>query len=90
MIMVSSRQIVVTGTWFGQKVDRVIIDGECDLGLAPALEAAFTSRGVHLVVVPVDYSENRRVRNDRLKQELGVVLRYPTYREGLRAIAAAA
>lgn len=35
------------------------------------------------------YSENRRVRNDRLKRELGVVLRYPTYREGLRAIAAA-
>jgi nucleoside-diphosphate-sugar epimerase len=33
------------------------------------------------------YSENRRVRNDRLKRELGVVLRYPTYREGLRAIA---
>ena len=36
------------------------------------------------------YSENRRVKNDRLKRELGVVLRHPTYREGLRAIAAAA
>ncbi|MDP2334046.1 MAG: SDR family oxidoreductase [Reyranella sp.] len=35
------------------------------------------------------YAENRRVRNDRLKRDLGVVLRYPTYREGLRAIAAA-
>ena len=35
------------------------------------------------------YAENRRVRNDRIKDELGVVLRYPTYREGLRAIAAA-
>jgi nucleoside-diphosphate-sugar epimerase len=34
------------------------------------------------------YLENRRVRNDRIKKELGVVLRYPTYREGLRAIAA--
>jgi nucleoside-diphosphate-sugar epimerase len=34
------------------------------------------------------YSENRRVRNDRLKRELGIALRYPTYREGLRAIAA--
>ena len=33
------------------------------------------------------YAENRRVRNDRLKRELGVTLRYPTYREGLRAIA---
>lgn len=33
------------------------------------------------------YSENRRVKNDRIKNELGVVLRYPTYKEGLRAIA---
>jgi nucleoside-diphosphate-sugar epimerase len=30
--------------------------------------------------------DNKRVRNDRIKQELGVVLRYPTYREGLRAL----
>jgi nucleoside-diphosphate-sugar epimerase len=35
------------------------------------------------------YAECKRVRNDRIKQELGVELRYPTYREGLRAIAAA-
>ena len=33
------------------------------------------------------YAENRRVRNDRIKRELRVTLRYPTYREGLRAIA---
>jgi nucleoside-diphosphate-sugar epimerase len=33
------------------------------------------------------YSESRRVRNDRLKRELGMSLRYPTYREGLKAIA---
>ncbi len=35
------------------------------------------------------YSESRRVHNERIKRDLGVVLRYPTYREGLRAIAAA-
>lgn len=35
------------------------------------------------------YSESRKVRNEKLKRELGVVLRYPTYREGLKAIAAA-
>ena len=29
------------------------------------------------------YGENKRVSNKRLKQELGVTLRYPTYREGL-------
>ncbi|MGE0736735.1 MAG: SDR family oxidoreductase [Alphaproteobacteria bacterium] len=34
------------------------------------------------------YQDNRRVRNARLKAELGYVLRYPTYREGLRAILA--
>jgi nucleoside-diphosphate-sugar epimerase len=33
------------------------------------------------------YAESRRVRNDRIKKELGVTLAYPTYREGLRAIA---
>ena len=32
------------------------------------------------------YAENRRVKNDRIKSELGVTLRYPTYKEGLRAI----
>jgi nucleoside-diphosphate-sugar epimerase len=30
------------------------------------------------------WQECRRVRNDKLKRELGVALRYPTYREGLR------
>lgn len=35
------------------------------------------------------YAESRRVKNEKLKRELGVVLRYPTYREGLRAIAVA-
>ncbi len=32
------------------------------------------------------YAENKRVRNDRIKQVLGVSLLYPTYREGLAAI----
>lgn len=32
------------------------------------------------------YSESKRVSNDRIKDELGVTLLYPTYREGLRAI----
>jgi hypothetical protein len=36
------------------------------------------------------YADNRRVRNARLRQELGVALQFPTYREGLRAILAAA
>lgn len=32
------------------------------------------------------YGENKRVSNARIKRELGVVLDYPTYREGLRAL----
>jgi acetolactate synthase-1/2/3 large subunit len=36
-------------------------------GLAPTLEAAFARGGVHLVVTPVDYSENRHVLVDELR-----------------------
>ena len=32
------------------------------------------------------YADNKRVRNDRIKRELGVALRYPDYETGLRAI----
>jgi acetolactate synthase-1/2/3 large subunit len=38
----------------------------------PTLERAFTEGGVHLVVVPIDYSENTRVLVDELKQRLPV------------------
>ncbi|MFE1600627.1 SDR family oxidoreductase [Methylobacterium sp. ID0610] len=34
------------------------------------------------------YGENKRVRNRLIKDELGVALRFPTYREGLRALVA--
>ena len=33
------------------------------------------------------YTGNKRMRNDKIKRELGVTLKYPTYREGLRALA---
>ena len=33
------------------------------------------------------YSESKKVRNARIKNELGVTLDYPTYREGLTALA---
>ncbi|MBK5910351.1 NAD(P)-dependent oxidoreductase [Rhodothalassium salexigens] len=35
------------------------------------------------------YADNKRVRNDRIKRDLGVRLAYPDYRSGLRALAAA-
>lgn len=38
MFLVSGRQIVVTGTWFGAQVRRVIIDGGCDLSLFETMD----------------------------------------------------
>ena len=35
------------------------------------------------------YADNKRVRNERIKRELGVMLRYPNYRAGLEALLAA-
>ncbi|RMF00599.1 MAG: SDR family oxidoreductase [Alphaproteobacteria bacterium] len=35
------------------------------------------------------YGENKRVANRRIREQLGVELAYPTYREGLKALAAA-
>lgn len=34
------------------------------------------------------YAENKKVRNDRIKDDLGVTLKYPSYREGLAALLA--
>ena len=41
-------------------------------GLAPTLEAAFRAGGVHLITVPIDYSENVRVLVDELKNRVPV------------------
>ncbi|TCV94670.1 acetolactate synthase-1/2/3 large subunit [Luteibacter rhizovicinus] len=56
---------------YGAKATRVGEVGE----LRPALENAFTGGGVHLVIVPVDYSENTRVLVDELQQRLPIVPR---------------
>ncbi len=34
------------------------------------------------------YDDNKRVRNERIKRELGVQLKYPSYRTGLQALSA--
>ncbi len=36
-------------------------------GLIPALQAAYREGGVHLIAVPIDYSENKRVLIDELR-----------------------
>lgn len=41
--------------------------------LVPTLEAAFTTGGVHLVDVPVDYSENKRVLIDELAEKVCLI-----------------
>jgi hypothetical protein len=41
MIMVSGKQIIVDGTWFGKKVHRVITDGGCDLMIFNNLSKTF-------------------------------------------------
>jgi acetolactate synthase-1/2/3 large subunit len=41
--------------------------------LKPVLERAFTDGGVHLVTVPIDYSENERVLVEELRQRLPVI-----------------
>ena len=35
------------------------------------------------------YAESKKVKNDRIKDELGVILKYPDYRSGLNALLAA-
>jgi len=43
----------------------------------PTLEKAFTDGGVHLIAVPIDYSENTRVLVDELRERLPVADRGP-------------
>jgi acetolactate synthase-1/2/3 large subunit len=38
--------------------------------LVPTLDAAFEAGGVHLVTVPIDYSENTRVLVDELRDRV--------------------
>lgn len=60
------------------------------LGVAPPPEIPFAEAAKTMSPMGLSfYDESKRVRNDRLKRELGVPLGYPTYREGLRALFAA-
>ncbi|MBV8850568.1 MAG: SDR family oxidoreductase [Methylobacteriaceae bacterium] len=65
----------------------VIAYGAELLGMTPPPETPFD--GADLTPMARSfYSSNKRVSNRRMKEELGVRLTYPTYREGLRALAA--
>lgn len=54
------------------------------LGVAPPPLVPFNEAGLSPMAASF-WRDNRRVRNDRIKRELGVVLRHPDYRSGLAA-----
>ena len=56
------------------------------LGLPVPETVAFEAAGLSGIAASF-WSECKRVRNDRIRRDLGVELLYPTYREGLRALA---
>jgi nucleoside-diphosphate-sugar epimerase len=55
------------------------------LGIQPPPETSFEQAELSPMARSF-YSDSRRIANARIKEELGVKLRYPTYREGLRAL----
>ena len=57
------------------------------LGIEPPPEMAWEQAQAVLSPMALSfYADNKRVSNRRMKDELGVVLTYPSYREGLAAI----
>jgi len=60
------------------------------LGRDPPAEVPFAEAASSLSPLALSFwQECRRVKNDKLKGELGITLQFPTYREGLRALFAA-
>jgi nucleoside-diphosphate-sugar epimerase len=57
------------------------------LGLPAPPAVAFDEAGLSAMAASF-WAESKRVRNSRMRRDLGVELIYPTYREGLRALAA--
>jgi nucleoside-diphosphate-sugar epimerase len=57
------------------------------IGAPPPPEIPFESAALSPMARSF-YAGNKRIRNGKIKRELGVRLKYPTYREGLRALAA--
>ena len=63
-----------------------VIAFACDLlGVAPPPPVPFEQAELSPMARSF-YADNKRVRNDRIKRDLGVTLRYPDYRTGLRAL----
>ncbi len=56
------------------------------IGAPPPLEIPFENAELSPMARSF-YAGNKRMRNDKIKRELGIRLLYPTYREGLRDLA---
>jgi nucleoside-diphosphate-sugar epimerase len=57
------------------------------MGVEPPPEIPFEQAAPSMSPMALSFwQECRRVKNDKLKRQLGISLRYPTYREGLRAL----
>ena len=68
---------------------QAVIAYACDLlGVAPLPEIPFEEAELSEMARSF-YRDNKRVRNNRIKDELGVRLAWPTYREGLKGLLAA-
>ncbi|VAV91340.1 Nucleoside-diphosphate-sugar epimerases [hydrothermal vent metagenome] len=63
-----------------------VLDHICDLLGRPHLPPVNINDTEISPLMRSFYGENKRVRNDRIKQELGVTLKYPTYKEGFSAL----
>ena len=63
-------------------VDDVLLRAASLLGVEAPTAVPFDAASVSSMLASF-YADNRRVRNQRIKSELKVVLRFPTYREGL-------
>jgi len=62
-----------------------VVKHACELlGVTPPDPVAFEDADLSEMARSF-YADNKRVRNDRIKDELGVALRYPSYREGMAA-----
>lgn len=64
----------------------VIVEASRLLGITPPPEIPFETASLSPMARSF-YDELKRVSNRRIRDELGVRLRYPTYREGLAALA---
>ena len=63
-----------------------VVSFACELlGIEPPPEVKFEEADLSPMARSF-YGECKRVRNERIKKRLGITLKYPTYREGLKAL----